>query len=234
MYKHGKPVYRLTRKPLFVIGIVTVLILIIGYYLIILPNTKGGITNNDTARFTTIKPGNSNDTKIDEELFTFTLPGPWKLSAKDWDARYHSYQWTSEDKKLAGRLFSIYVDTIPKDQGVNYLLPIIVEDGKMMVGDISDNCVNFTQNAVPEDRRPANIPLNQATLPSRWQLVDFLCDNVNITHQVVGASSSAAINTVSLKGRTKGTHKFFFMYRDNNISADLGTMSTILASFEVK
>lgn len=234
MYKHGKPVYRLTRRPLFVISAFVILAIILGYYFIILPNTKGGISNNDKARVTTIKSGNSNDTQVEEELFSFTLPGPWKLSAKNWDARYYSYQWVSEDKKLAGRLFRVYVDTIPKDQAVNYLLPVKITDGTMALGDISGNCVNFTQNAVPEDKRPANIPLNQGALPSRWQLVDFLCDNANITHQVVGASSSAAINTVSLKGPTKGTHNFFFLYRDNNLNADLATMSTILASFKVK
>lgn len=234
MYKHGRPVYKLTRRPLFVIAAILLIAASLGYYFIIRPNTRNEIRNNDTARVTTLKSGSSNDTLVDDTLFSFTLPGPWNLSDQDWDARYHSYQWASEDKKLAGRSFRLYVDTIPKDQAVNYLLPVKVADNTMGLGDISENCVNFTQNAIPEDQRPANIPVNQAALPSRWQLVDFLCDNANITHQVVGASSSAGINTVTLTGPTKGTHKFFFLYRDNNLNADLNTMVTILSSFKVK
>jgi hypothetical protein len=114
------------------------------------------------------------------------------------------------------------------------LLPVKVQDNVMTLGNISDNCVNFTQSAVPEDKRPVNIPLNQAALPSRWQLVDFLCDNANVSHQLVGAASSDALNTITLSGDTKGTHKFFFMFQDNNISPDYGIFETILSNFKVK
>jgi len=234
MYKHGKPVYRLTRRPVFVITLFLLAAIAAGYYLIIMPNTKNTLSNSDKARTTTISDTKSTDTKVDEDLFTATLPGPWKLSAKDWDARYHSYQWISEDKKSAGRWFRVYVDTIPKDQSVNHLLPVKTEDGSMSLGDISDNCVNFTQDAVPEEKRPVNIPLNQAALPSRWELVDFLCDNANVSHQVVGAASTAGLNTVTLTGPTKGSHKYFFMYQDNNISPDYGIFETILNNFKVK
>jgi len=234
MYKHGKPVYRLTRRPVFIITLFLLAAIAAGYYFIIAPKAKNTLSNNDKARTTTISDIKSTDTKVDEALFTATLPGPWKLSAKDWDARYHSYQWISEDKKSAGRWFRVYVDTIPKDQAVNHLLPIKTEGGSMSLGDISDNCVNFTQNAVPEEQRPVNIPLNQAALPSRWELVDFLCDNANVSHQVVGAASSVGLNTVTLTGPAKGTHKYFFMYQDNNISPDYGIFETILNNFKVK
>lgn len=195
---------------------------------------QDSISGSNQARVTTIKDKSAHNTSISEELFSLILPGPWKLSSQDWDARYQAYQWDSQDTKLAGRWFRVYVDTIPKDQAVNYLLPIKFQDGLMTFGTISDNCVNFTQGAIPQEKRPVFIPLSQASLPSRWELIDFLCDNANVDQQVVGGSSDAGLNTVILKGPNKGTHKYFFMYRDNNISADLGTMEKILATFTVK
>ncbi len=234
MYKHGKPTYKLTRKPLVTIVAVLLIALAGGYFFIVKAAGQDKISQNSQARVTTINDKSSSDTQVDEDVFSAVLPGPWKLSAKDWDARYHAYQWDSQDKKFAGRWFRVYVDTIPKDQAVNYLLPIKVQDGSMVIGSISDNCVNFTQNAVPEEKRPVNIPANQSSLPSRWELVDFLCDNAYVSHQVVGAASSDGLNTVILKGPNKGTHKYFFMYQDNNISPDYGIMDKILATFTVK
>jgi hypothetical protein len=205
-----------------------------GLYYVIKAAGKDSINGSSQARVTTIKDKGTNNTSVSEDLFSMILPGPWKLSAQDWDARYHAYQWDSMDTKLAGRWFRVYVDTIPKDQSVNYLLPIKIQDGSMAFGTLSDNCVNFTQGAIPQEKRPVFIPLSQAALASRWNLIDFLCDNANVNQQVVGAASADGLNTVTLKGPNKGTHKYFFMYRDNNISPDLGTMEKILATFTVK
>ena len=234
MYKHGKPVYRLSRRPFFVIFLLLIVVLVIAYIIVIKPATKNTLTNNAKARVTTIKGSGPADTKVDESLFSLSLPGAWKLSAKDWDARYHSYQWNSQDHKSAGRWFRVYVDTIPQDQAVNYLLPVTVQDGSMVMGQVSDNCVNFTKGAIPEDQRPVNVSITQSIIPSRWALVDFLCDNASVSHQVVGASSSAAINTVILSGPTQGQHKYYFMFDDNNISPDFGMFERILGSFTPK
>lgn len=234
MYKHGKPVYKLSRRPLVVSAILVLLALAAGYYFLILPNTHSSISGSNTALVTSIKDNTPNSTPIEGDVFTALLPGPWKLAAKDFDARYHSYQWTSSDKKNNGRLFRVYVDTIPKDQAVNYLVPVKIENNAMGFGTVSENCVGFTQGAKTLDNRPANIPSSQAALPSRWGQVDFLCDNANVEHQVVGAASSEALNTISLSGPTKGKHKFFFLYQNNDISPDLGQFETILGSFQVK
>jgi hypothetical protein len=234
MYKHGKPIHKLTKRPLLTTMAVLILVLAGGLYYIVMAAGKDSVSGSNQARVTVIKDKAANNTSVSEDLFSMMLPGPWKLSAQDWDARYHAYQWDSQDTKLAGRWFRVYVDTIPKDQAVNYLLPVKLEGNNMAFGRLSDNCVNFTQGAVPQEKRPVFIPLNQANLPSRWELVDFLCDNANVNQQVVAAAAGDALNTVTLHGPNKGTHKYFFMYRDNNISPDYGTMEKILATFTVK
>jgi hypothetical protein len=234
MYKHGKPTYRLTHRPMFVILVAILVIMAVGYFFIIRPNSKNRFNNDPNARTTTIKDTSPSDTPIDGDVFTAVLPGGWQLTGKDFDARYHSYQWNSSDKKNNGRLFRVYVDTIPTTQAVNYLLPVKVQDNTMSFGTVSDNCVNFTQGAVPEEQRPVNIPVDKIALPSRWDLVDFLCDNGNVSHQVVGAASSEGLNTVTLSGPTKGKHKFFFMYQDNSINPDFGQFDRILSTFKVK
>jgi hypothetical protein len=234
MYKYGKPTHKLTKPPALTILAILILGLGGGLYYVVKAAGKDSVSGSNQARVTTIKDKATNNTEIDEDLFNVILPGPWKLSAKDWDARYRSYQWDSQDQKTAGRWFRVYVDRIPKDQAVNYLLPIKVQDGVMTFGTVSDNCVNFTQSAVPESQRPVNIPLSQAALPSRWELVDFLCDNANVSQQVVGAAGADGLNTVTLKGPNKGSHQYFFMFRDNNISPDYGLMEKIMATFTVK
>lgn len=191
------------------------------------------MSGSSQARTSTFKPAGSNDTKVTEPDFSFTLPGPWKLSAQDWDARYHSYQWTSSDKRNNGRLFRVYENTIPADQAVNYLLPVTVENNAMVFGTVSGNCVDFTEGATPQSQRPTDIPLDKAALPSRWGSVDFLCDNGYVANQVVGAASSEAINTITLSGSKSGKRKFFFMYQDNNITPDFGQFQTILSTFKV-
>jgi hypothetical protein len=234
MYKHGRPIHKLTKRPVMTILAVFILVLCGGIYYLVKSAGKDSINGSNQARVTTIRDKSTNNTSVSEDLFSMVLPGPWKLSAQDWDARYHAYQWDSLDTKTAGRWFRVYVDTIPKDQAVNYLLPIKLQDDVMNFGTVSDNCVNFTQGAIPQERRPVFIPLSQSALPSRWELVDFLCDNANVDQQVVGAASGEGLNTVVLKGPNKGTHKYFFMYRDNNISPDYGLMEKILATFTVK
>jgi len=216
------------------LGLVILLIGAAVYFFIIRPNTANTFNNNAHARNGVVNQSSPTDTQVSEPVFSLTLPGPWKLSAQDWDARYHSYQWDSSDRKNNGKMLRVYVDTIPKDQAVNYLLPIQVQDNAMSFGVVSGNCVDFTQGAVPENQRPVNISVDKIALPSRWGLVDFLCDNGYVSHQVVGASSEEAINTVTLSGPTQGKHKFFFMYQDNNISPDLNQFQQILSGFKVK
>jgi hypothetical protein len=232
-YKHGKPVYNLSRKPLVII-IATVLLIIVGLYYFLIARTSHNTLKNDNKPIVHTVKTSDNNTDVSEPIFSFSLPGPWELTAQNWDNRYTSWQWTSQDKKASVRWFEVYLDTIPGDMAVNYLLPVSAEGNNLQLGTVSDNCVNFTPGASPTSDRPTYTPLSKASLPSKWQQVNFLCDNANVSHQVVGTGSKEGINLVTLRGPLKGAHKFFLLYNDSNFTPDFSIFFTILGTFQVK
>ena len=232
-YKHGKPVYHLSRKPLFIITAIVFIIVGTLLYLFVLRDSKNSLTNNNRPLVSHVK-ASPTSTDISEAIFSVSLPGQWKQTQKNWDNRYVSWQWTSQDKKASARWFEVYQDTIPTDMPVNYLLPVTSLGNNLELGTISDNCVNFTPGASPTSDRPTYTPLAKASLLSKWQQVNFLCDNANVSHQVVGVGSKEGINSVTLSGPLKGSHKFFLVYSDSNFIPDFSIFSTILATFQVK
>ncbi len=232
-YKHGKPVYKLSRKPLFVI--VTIVLVIIGalYYFLVARAGSDTLKNNNKLSISHVKASPTN-TDVSLPYFSVSLPGIWKLTAQNWDARYVSWQWSLQDKKSADSKFEVYFDTIPTDRAVNYLMPVTADGSTLQTGTLSDNCVNFTPGASPTTDRPTYTPLSKASLPSKWQQVNFLCDNTNVSHQVVGIGSLGNLNSVTLNGPITGVHKFFLLYNDSNFTPNFSVFTTILGSFQAK
>ena len=69
---------------------------------------------------------------------------------------------------------------------------------------------------------------------ARWEGVDFICNLTNVVENKVGASSAAAINTIPVEGPTKGLHRYFFLYNDQNIQPKYNILSDALNSFMPK
>ena len=231
-YKHGKSARRISNRPLIMIFAATLLILA-ALYFVFIGSSNTTVKNDNKPLISNVK-ASKNSTDIDEQIFKLSLPGTWKLTARNWDARYTAWQWSLDDKHFAGRWFEVFLDTIPTDKAYNYLLPVTSAGSTLQLGSISDNCVNFTPGASPTTDRPTYTPLSKASLPSKWQQVNFICDNTSVSHQLVGTSTKESINSVTLTGPTKGSHKFFFLYNDNNFTPDFSVITTILSSFQVK
>jgi hypothetical protein len=229
MYKHGKPIYKFDFRPLAVIIAVLLLVLVAIYFKFIAPASKTDITTNNKPLISTVKVGPQN-TEITEKDFTMSLPGKWVLAQQNWDARYRAWQWQLKDAKIAaGRWVRVYEDTIPGDYAYNYLLPVSANGFSLTIGSISGACSDFTTTAQTHENSSGTI-----AAVSKWQGVSFYCDYGRQTLQTVGTSSTEAINTVTLQNASGVKHKFFFLYQDNNINPDLGLLSTILATFQVK
>jgi len=230
MYKHGKPIYKFSYRPL--LAILTGSFVLVGlayYFIVVKSSTKTTLSNNNKPLVSTVKNADGNTT-VDEADFSFNLPGKWKLSAQNWDARYKSWQWQFQDKRYAGRLFMVYEDRIPTNAAYNYMLPVSASGNGLQVGQISTNCTNFTTDQTIVS---TNVSGTTAAL-SKWQGISFLCDYDRQQLQYVGTSSQEGINVVTLTGPTRGTHKYFFLYEDNDISPDLGVAGNILPSFHSK
>lgn len=122
MYQFGKPVK--THAPKMWLGIVTVVLIAIavGYLILVKNQTGTKIKNDTTPLITKIGNGNESSVTVDEPLFTMDLPGQWKETARNSDPHYQSIQWNFAGTPSAGRWIRVYVDSIPADFAVNYLL----------------------------------------------------------------------------------------------------------------
>ena len=70
--------------------------------------------------------------------------------------------------------------------------------------------------------------------PAKWESIDFICDSGNYQRDVVGSVSGDGLNNINLTGPTKGPHRYFFTYTDNNSQPDYAIFSEALKSFKAK
>jgi hypothetical protein len=233
MYRDGKPIRKHTLKPIIVITIVVVVLLCFIYLIFVKDtgsNTK--LTNGD-ALLTKVNNKGQISVTVNEPYFTMELPGTWNESSRDSDPNYQSIQWNTTDSKSGNRWVRIYIDSIPSDFAVNYLLPVTANNNKLEPGQISDNCVTFTRGA-NQSNKDVSTPIGKESLPALWQKVSFRCDNTHTTHQVVGTGSTEGRNAVTVTGQKHGTHKYFIIFRDDNIRPDYTILTSIIESFQAK
>jgi hypothetical protein len=166
-------------------------------------------------------------TKVyDEAAFSIELPNDWKIGERS-TAPYNVYRWQGTSKSSNATMLEIYQDTIPLNFVVNHVLAVTANGNQVAAdGEISDNCANFTKDTSPT---PGAYGVH-----GKWQGVDFLCDLSNTARNVVGTSSLTGINSVTIKGPTNNSHKFFFTFTDHSLSSDYTPFYNALLSFRVK
>ena len=162
----------------------------------------------------------------DEAAFSVELPSDWKLGERS-TAPYNVYRWQGTSKSSNATTLEIYQDTIPVNFVVNHVLAVTADGNQVTAdGEISDNCANFTKDT---SATPGVYGVH-----GKWQGIDFLCDLSNTARNVVGTSSAAGINSVTIKGPTNLRHKFFFTFTDHSLSSDYTPFYNALLSFRVK
>ena len=162
----------------------------------------------------------------DEASFSIDLPNDWKVGERS-TAPYNVYRWQGTSKSHNTTVLEIFQDTIPVNVPVNHVLAVVANGDQITAdGEISDNCANFTKDT------SATPGVNG--VHGKWQGVDFLCDLSNTARNVVGTSSTTGINSVSVKGPTNSSHKFFFTFTDHSLSSDYTPFYNALLSFRVK
>jgi hypothetical protein len=233
MYKLGNPTKRRIYRAW--LGIVLIVTALVGaFYFLIVRQSHQTVRNNNSPLITKVGNDGQISLTIKEPLFTMQLPGQWKETSRDSNPRYQTIQWNYNTKDAANRWVRIYIDSIPADFAINYLLPVKPNDKGISVGQISDNCVTFTQGATVGTNRDVSTPISREALPARWQGTSFMCDNSHVSHQVVGTGSDEGNNMVSITGSEHGKHKYFFVYEDDNYHPDYSIFMNILESFRAK
>jgi hypothetical protein len=121
------------------------------------------------------------------------------------------------------RRLDVYFDIMPTTLAVNRLLPVQANGDHLDVtGVTSDNCVNFT------DKTAESVQTGRA--PSKWGGVNFWCDVANYERDVVAVGSTEGVNTITLTGASKGSHKILLVYTDNSASPDYSIFVAIVRS----
>lgn len=228
MYRVGnKSRLRRQRRIRLAIGLSLLVVFGVGGWFIqraLRPHTT---LSQSKAVVTTVKATSTPLKTYDETAFTIDLPNDWKVGERS-TAPYNVYRWQGTSKSTNATLLEIYVDTIPVNVAVNHVLAIEANGPQITPdGDISDNCANFTKDTSPT-------PGTYGGVHGRWQGIDFLCDLNNSERNVVGTSSATGINSVTVKGPTNLTHKFFFSFTDHSLSSDYTPFTNALLSFRVK
>jgi hypothetical protein len=175
---------------------------------------------------------NSQQQHFDYGLFSFDAPVDWKLVKHD-TAPYSLYSYRSTLKNADNRTLDIYADGLPQNLAVNKAVDVRGQGATLSHGVASDNCTTFTSGGQQGAgmQGSSGKPL---TIPSKWNGVEFICDNDNTTRNVIGTSAPGMVNKVVLNGPTGGQHAFFFVYTDNNATADYNIFYKMLDSFTVK
>lgn len=182
--------------------------------------------NQSAAVVTKVKASAVPIKTYDEAAFTIDLPSDWKVGERS-TAPYNVYRWQGTSKSHNTTTLEIYQDTIPVNFVVNHVLAVIANGDQVTAdGEISDNCANFTKDT--------SVTPGVYGVHGKWQGVDFLCDLSNTARNVVGTSSTEGINSVSVKGPTNSSHKFFFTFTDHSLSSDYAPFYNALLSFRVK
>lgn len=169
------------------------------------------------------------DRKVfDQDGFMIKLPQDWILKGHNTEP-YNIYSFQATKKNADQRTLEVYVDRFDSEKAFNRLLPVSVDNNKIIVtGSVSENCVAFT-GAQPNAPDPT-----VAWLPAKWQGVDFRCDMANRVRNLVGVGMTGEKVGVPLTGARTGSRTFFFVYIDHSINPDYQILEDTLASLEVK
>jgi hypothetical protein len=168
---------------------------------------------------------------IKEPTYTMQLPSDWVQVASEDIPTNHSVTWQATEKYYDDRILQIYVDTIPTTLPVNAELPIVADGNRFTVGQLSQNCSNFTPTGTQNTVQAETLPPKE----SEWDSVNFMCDIPRFTDNQIGTGAvGAAINTAVITGPTTGTHSYFFLFSDRNINPDETILYNMLASFRAR
>ena len=231
MYRHGKKRRLRKGSTVFLVCLITASIGF-GIWGLLSHDVRSGTTHSDDQVIVTRVAGDTtNNVVVDEPFFRLELPGDWVLEKKDERPR-KVYYFKSIKSGLGDgtRTLVMYVDGETSSYAVNRIVPVSAQNNRLVVGQTSNNCSEFTGPGTSSAQAAQSLPDTIA----RWQNISFLCDLSHMNRNTIGTSSSEGINKLSVTGPSGTTHAYFMLYTDHNDKPDYTIFEKILASFEAK
>ena len=165
---------------------------------------------------------------FENEYFKITLPATWvDLGRKNPFAYEVYYEFQNTQKDYENRWLRVYVDTIPANQAVTKILPVEVVDNRLVPGQVSDSCRNFS--GAPASSGQANSQNWLAT----WQGVEFYCD-MNPAENFIGTASQEEGYGVTLVNLDGSNHRYFIAYINHNNNPDSNFIIDVVNTFETR
>jgi len=163
---------------------------------------------------------------FDTAQFSFDAPKDWESFTPD-GAYPGSLSWRNTANNKGVQVITLYMDTLPPNTAVNRAVGVSAVGPQITVnGDVSENCVNFTnQDATSKSTGKA---------AAKWQNVNFTCDTGNYLRNLVGTSTEGGAVALPLEGPTQGKHKVFFTYNDATVNPDFTIFTAMLQTFKLK
>jgi len=225
MYKLNKR----QRRGYKIIGILFVIIPLVflvasGVWYLVLKSNKT-ITSNFTQANGEAATAQEATKSFSTDTFTLSLLSTWSYIGKmnpTVDQNYYEYQ--DKNPKENNRLLEIYVDNYPTTFSVNRILPVQVENNKLLPAyDLSDDCSSFS--GLPSNAAAAGLWI------AKWQGISFNC-SVNQPRNYVAAATVTDGITIPLQGLKTGKHTYVFVYIDQNSAPNYTLFGPILKSFQ--
>ncbi len=167
---------------------------------------------------------------VDEALFTFELPGDWEEFERRSTDSQNSITWQEVTEGQAGRVLTLYIDAIPAEVPVNRLLPVTAQGPRLTFGTVSDPCYTFTGEGTANVREAVNL----RPAPAKWQGVDFLCNLTNPVTNIVATGSIGVPTGTDIVGLNGESHRYLFVYNDQNIQPKYSILINAIRSFTAK
>lgn len=221
MYQHGKR----TKQPrgaavfLATLGIIGVVVLV-AWYIVHKDIAGSSGPKTQVPIITEIGEDKKDVIQINEPLFTFELPADWKQTNRVQSQAANFYEWRSTKAGADDRRLLLHIDTMPQSYKIVRMQPITPNGGKFILGNLSDECINFAKDAGNEQRAQGNAPVE-----AKWENVSFMCDPIN-ANQTIGTGTVEGGIAAKL-----GSHNYFFYFEDHNIHPDSKILSDALKSF---
>ncbi|MDQ3064654.1 MAG: hypothetical protein M3Q36_00055 [bacterium] len=228
LYQHGKRTRNPKNPKIFLsIAIVTGVTIVVAAFILSKDIGNSTAPKTNVPIVTNVGEDEESKLQINEKLFIFSLPSDWKLQSKVNDENTHHYVWVSTKKGASDRKLTLYVDTMPAEPKIVRLQPVSPSKNKLILGNISGECLSFAGSTNSSNRSQATAPFK-----AKWENITFLCDPIQ-ANQTIGTGSTEGGTGVPLTAG-QGRHSYFFFYQDHNTRPDDRILVDALKSFEAK
>ena len=159
------------------------------------------------------------------ESFSISLLSTWVFIGKmNPTVDQTDYEYQDKNPKESNRLLEIYVDNYPPNFSVNRILPVQIENNKLLPSDnVSEDCSSF--GGIPPKATAMGLWL------AKWQGISFNC-SVNQPRNYVASATIADGIGIPLQGAKSGKHSYLFVYIDQNAAPNYTLFGPILKSFQ--